>query len=59
MLRRGFDMSPLAVTVQQLAADASLPLRTVTTPSTACFSGFRECHIAPGWLLVYEIDNVA
>lgn len=21
------------------------------------FSGFRECHITPDWLLVYRVDN--
>jgi mRNA interferase YafQ len=21
------------------------------------FSGFRECHITPDWLLVYMVDN--
>jgi mRNA interferase YafQ len=26
-------------------------------PLTGTYSGFRECHILPDWLLIYAIDK--
>ena len=56
-VRRGFDLAAIRDVVHQLAEGKALPPRHRDHALTGHFSGFRECHIAPDWLLVYLIDG--
>ena len=53
--RRGYDLSPLTEILKKLANGESLPEKNRDHLLTGNFSGCRECHISPDWLLVYEI----
>lgn len=57
--KRGCDMSKLADVIRMLSARTPLPARFQDHQLKGKeFKGCRECHIEPGWLLVYRvIDN--
>ena len=53
--RRGCDMALLEEVIDRLAAGETLAPKYRDHQLTGDYGGFRECHIAPDWLLVYEI----
>lgn len=55
--KRGYDLSLLGAVVDALASGETLSDKYRDHPLTGNFSGCRECHIAPDWLLIYEISN--
>lgn len=55
--KRGYDMDPLTGVLKQLAAGQALAPSYRDHPLVGDYSGCRECHITPGWLLIYEIDG--
>ena len=55
--KRGYDLSLLKEVIQKLAAGEVLPQKNKDHYLTGIYEGYRECHIAPDWLLIYEIAN--
>ena len=55
--KRGYDISLLTKVIKILAAGETLPEKNRDHMLTGNFVGCRECHIAPDWLLIYEIAN--
>lgn len=55
--KRGYDISLLADIIKKLANGEPLPEKNRDHNLSGDYSGCRECHITPDWLLVYEIDN--
>ena len=55
--KRGYDISLLTDIIKKLAAGETLPDKNRDHNLSGNFSGCRECHITPDWLLIYEIDN--
>ena len=53
--KRGYDLSLMGKVVDMLAAGETLPLKYHDHLLTGNFTGCRECHITPDWLLIYEI----
>ena len=53
--KRGYDISLLATIIKELAVGERLPKKNKDHQLFGNFSGCRECHIAPDWLLIYEI----
>ena len=53
--KRGYDMALLTAVIRILASGQVLPERYKDHSLTGYYSGCRECHITPDWLLVYEI----
>lgn len=53
--KRGMDISLLTAVIKTLAAGEALPCKNRDHPLTGNYSGCRECHITPDWLLIYEI----
>lgn len=47
----------LVAIVQLLAADTPLPPRNRDHALSGSFGGFRECHIKPDLLLIYEKES--
>ena len=47
-MRRGCDPAVFEYVVNELANDH---------PLSGNYIGFRECHLAPDWLLIYVIDK--
>ena len=55
--RRGYDLNLLTAVIKQLAAGEPLPAKNRDHALSGDYAGCRECHIAPDWLLIYEIDG--
>lgn len=55
--KRGYDISLLTAIIKLLASGESLPAKNHDHALTGDWEGFRECHITPDWLLIYEIDD--
>ena len=53
--KRGYDIDKLKTVIRMLAEGETLASKYKDHPLTGDFSGCRECHIEPDWLLVYEI----
>ncbi len=50
-------MSKLRDVLSMLIAAEPLPPRLKDHPLTGDWSGSRDCHIEPDWLLLYKIDG--
>ncbi len=57
MQKRGFDMQRLTRVVSLLADGIPLPETYRDHALSGNWSGHRECHIQPDWLLVYHIEQ--
>ena len=57
MAKRGKDMSKLTACLALLASGAKLPDTYRDHPLSGNYSGNRECHLEPDWLLVYRIHE--
>lgn len=55
--KRQYNLTLLEKTVDKLAAGEVLELKYHDHNLSGGLSGFRECHIAPDWLLVYRIEE--
>ena len=53
--KRGYDIALLENVVRMLADGETLPAKYRDHTLTGNYSGFRECHITPDWLLIYEV----
>lgn len=52
---RGYDISLITEVIKKLAAGETLPAKNKDHQLIGNYVGCRECHIAPDWLLIYEI----
>lgn len=55
--KRGYDILRLEKIVELLANEVPLPEQFKDHNLSGNYNGFRECHIAPDWLLIYQINN--
>lgn len=55
--KRGYDISRLEKIIELLANEVPLPEQSKDHNLSGNYNGFRECHIAPDWLLVYQVNN--
>lgn len=55
--KRGYDISLLTDVIKKLANGERLSEKNRDHNLSGDYSGCRECHITPDWLLVYEVDN--
>lgn len=55
--KRGFDLSLLTEILKKLAVGETLPVKNKDHALSGNYAGCRECHIAPDWLLIYEVDG--
>lgn len=55
--KRGLDMSELQRVLDKLCEEMPLDARYRDHALSGNYTGFRECHIRPDWLLVYAIDK--
>ena len=56
MERRGKEMGKLRAVLDLLIAAAPLPSALKDHPLRGNWSGFRDLHIEPDWLLPYRIE---
>lgn len=58
MKKRGKDMDKINSVILMLANDEELPPALCDHPLSGNWSGFRDCHIEPDWVLIYQkTDN--
>lgn len=57
MRKRGKDLSKLTAVLDILANGQPLPPKSNDHQLTGSLKDFRECHIEPDWLLVYQIHD--
>lgn len=55
MKKRGRDMDKLIGVLELLAAGNPLPDKYRDHRLSGSLKDFRECHIEPDWLLIYQI----
>ena len=55
--KRGADISLLREIIVKLADNELLPDKNRDHALSGDWAGFRECHIAPDWLLIYKKDD--
>lgn len=57
ILKRGYNPKLLEEVITMLSNEETLPDKYRDHALSGNFSGYRECHIALDWLLIYKIDN--
>lgn len=55
--KRGHDCTLLEAVIDTLLAENSLAAKHKDHALSGEYSGFRECHILPDWLLIYRIER--
>ena len=55
--RRGYDISLLKVIIKKISLGEKLDRKYKDHSLSGIFSGFRECHITPDWLLIYRYEK--
>ena len=55
--KRGLDESKLNTIIKKLLLGIPLPAHNKDHPLKGEFTGLRECHISPDWLLIYSKDS--
>lgn len=56
-IKRGLDIRLLEDIISALAMGYPLPEKNRDHALTGNWTGHRECHVLPDWLLVYRIDD--
>ncbi len=54
-IKRGYRIELLETVVNQIAAGKPLDKKYRDHFLTGNYDGFRECHITPDWILIYQI----
>ena len=55
--KQGKDLSMLQNILQILVEEKDLDAKYCDHALTGNYTGFRECHIQPDWLLIYMINH--
>lgn len=54
-VKRGCNLDLLTAAVNTLRIPAALPVQNRDHSLTGNWAGYKECHLAPDWLLVYKV----
>lgn len=57
VVKRAYNIKLMEDIIRKLANGEPLPEKHQDHNLSGNYSGCRECHITPDWLLIYEIDN--
>ena len=52
--KRGLNIDKLIDVISMLVNEQTLPVNNHDHALSGNYSGYRECHIEPDWLLIYE-----
>ena len=55
--KRGYGIERLNEIISKLANGETLAEKHRDHNLTGNWSGFRECHVLPDWLLIYRVEN--
>ena len=56
-MKRGLDVGLLKEIVSMLADGNALPDKNKDHALNGNWTGFRECHILPNWVLIYYLEK--
>ena len=56
-IKSGKDIEKIKIVMRKLAAQESLEKKHKDHKLKGGFSGRRECHVEPDWLLIYKIEG--
>ncbi len=56
-IRRGYNISLLEMVINKIASGEILDAKYRDHFLTGNYSGFKECHITPDWLLIYQVKE--
>jgi len=56
-MKRGHDIDLMDEVIKMLANDTLLPEKYQDHALIGNWKGYRECHVAPDWLLVYKKEK--
>lgn len=59
MVKRGADLNLLNEVVEKLLRQEPLSEKYHDHPLTGNWSGYRDCHIEPDWVLIYRVEKEA
>ena len=57
MKKQGKNMALLEDVIDDLLAEKVLDKKYLDHPLGGNYSGFRECHVQPDWLLIYAVNH--
>lgn len=57
LAKQGKDVTKLASVLNDIAAGKELPARIRDHALSGNYTGYRECHIEPDWLLIYLVNE--
>lgn len=55
--RQNKDMNKLKKIIDLLCHDKKLPIRNKDHFLSGNWANYRECHVEPDWLLIYQINT--
>lgn len=55
--KRKLNIEELKDIIKKLCMEEALPLKNKDHNLSGQWTGCRECHIAPDWLLIYQVGN--
>jgi len=55
--KRGYQISLLTTVIKKLSNGETLDAKYKDHPLKGNYTGCRECHITPDWLLIYEVSD--
>lgn len=53
-VKRGYNMVLLQKVIDTLKIPEVLPVKNMDHDLNGSYSKYRECHVAPDWLLIYK-----
>jgi mRNA interferase YafQ len=53
--KRGYEMNKLRVVIEKLVNEEEVEAHFRDHPLQGKYSGARDCHLAPDWILIYAI----
>lgn len=57
IVKRGYDQTKFQTVLTMLCNQEELPRELCDHPLKGDYSGHRECHIEPDWLLIYKVQE--
>ena len=58
MMKQGKDIGKLDYVIEELAVPNPLPEKYRDHSLVGNWSGYRECHVEPNWLLIYDYETL-
>jgi len=58
-VKSGKDVEKIKIIMKNIIDGKTLPQNFIDHKLEGNYTGYRECHIEPDWLLIYKIDKKA